>query len=192
MHLRARSKRWMRVLAPVRFSRASGCSRQTGAVREDDRGSDGRRFLVFPISKDPPPCLCELSVCFTIPLDVAGQLRPPVVGVALRQRRMLRTTVPEAAVYEHRYPPSWEDDVRPTAPTYRSEVDPVPHPGGVQQTSYGQLRRRIPAAVSAHRPPRPLVTGPRHSCTVTPTAGRCRTPPLGLRSRTSIARKQHA
>jgi hypothetical protein len=67
---------------------------------------------VLPDPSDGPAVPGEPIVSRSVPLDVAAELRHPVVLIALRDHLMLRTAVPEAAIHEDRNPSLCEDDVR--------------------------------------------------------------------------------
>jgi len=89
--------------------------------------------LMFPESQNRPAGCLECSIRFPIALYIASKLGEPVVGVKLRQRRVLRTAVPEAPVYEYSDTLAREYDVRAAAATERREVNSVTQPRCVQQ-----------------------------------------------------------
>lgn len=71
-------------------------------------------ILVLPDSHDDPSLFPESQLRVHVSTTVCLDLLPPPVGVSLRPGAMLRATVPEAPVYEYRYPLTREGDVGPS------------------------------------------------------------------------------
>lgn len=105
---------------------------------------------MLPEPQYHPPCGFERGVCFAIALDVALKLRQPVLGVALRQCRMLWATMPEATVDEDSDPLAREDDVGSPAAAQGGEIDPVAQPRGVHQPAHCEFGLGVPAAIRPH------------------------------------------
>jgi hypothetical protein len=70
-------------------------------------------MLVFPYSKDCPTRLVQQAILFPISLLISLDFGSPKLTVALGPRHVLGTSVPKAAVDEHRDTPAGKDDVGP-------------------------------------------------------------------------------
>jgi hypothetical protein len=66
---------------------------------------------VLPHPNDSPSCPGEVFVDLTIALNVAAQLRHPVIRIGPRHRPVQRAAVPKAAIDENGDPYAREDDV---------------------------------------------------------------------------------
>lgn len=75
-----------------------------------------------------------------ITCSVRLDLLPPKLGVPFRPGGMLRTAMPETAIYEYRDFESWKGDVRdPAWLLHHREVYAIPCPHSVKLFSYCQL-----------------------------------------------------
>lgn len=137
----------------------STCSRSVIRQEGDDpRGSGGRR-LVLPHAQHEPAFLREPFVSVEVTRVVDTELGAPPLRVRRGPRSMLRASVPEAAVHEHRHSGAREGDVDAPAGTPRDGVrHSVPVSGGVKQSSHSKLGNVVPALERAH-PTRDLSTG---------------------------------
>jgi hypothetical protein len=101
-----------------------------------DKRDDARRHvacrLVLPVPRDNPARAAKRRVHFFVALDVARELRPPIVGVPLRVRRMHRTPMPKTTVNEYGDPLGGEHYVGSSPSAQRREIDSIAEPGGVQ------------------------------------------------------------
>ena len=88
---------------------------------------------MFPEPKYSPSRIPESIVRFFVPSFVLSELPRPVLGIGSGSGlSVILASVPEAAVYEHRYPLTREHDVGgSTAARLRPRRDPVPQPRGV-------------------------------------------------------------
>lgn len=75
---------------------------------------------VFPDPEHHPAMLEKSSVDSAIAFDIGGELRNPIVAIALRDVLVVRTPVPEAAIDEHSNSPPGKDDVR----SHPNQTDP--------------------------------------------------------------------
>ncbi len=109
--------------------------------------------LVLPEPDDIPTCGPKGRVDGAVTLNVASELRLPVVEVDLRLPSVLRASVPEAAIDEHCDSLSLEGDVgaNPSAPGFDREVHPEPEPPSVQFAAERELGLGIPARAAPHR-----------------------------------------
>lgn len=128
-------------------------ARGANAESRTDGGGHSVRILVLPEPQDGPALVFQEAIRLAVSLPIGHDLRTPVRGIGLRWSVVLGTPVPEAAIDEHRYPRPGENDVgAPTSVDHRrSEIDTVSQAARVQETSHGQLRRRVPTPVAAHR-----------------------------------------
>src|SRR5918999_5977056 len=134
----------------------------TRADRPGDRVRGQLRILMLPDADDDPAGSCERHVVTSVAGAVGGDFRDPVTAVRGRERAMVRTAMPVAAVDEDCYATPGEDDVGPDAHVaeVETQVATEAKPAGVQGRAQPLLWRRIAAMVCTHRPPRRLVTGP--------------------------------
>jgi hypothetical protein len=78
-------------------------------------------------------------------------LGSPKLRIVLRPGRVLRATVPETPVHEHRYARRSEDDVRLTSDTgYRPAVDSVPQARRVERFAHAKFDLRVPRLLPTH------------------------------------------
>lgn len=94
---------------------------------------------MFPESERCPACFAQHQVRFSVALSVAVQLRHPVLRIPLRRRRMLRASVPEAAVNEDCNSLLREHDVSPASTTQGWEINSVSKAGRMQSPAHGKL-----------------------------------------------------
>ena len=109
---------------------------------------------VFPEPQHAPTGFSKSEVRYLVPVHVPLELGYPICLVGLRDRSVLRTAVPEAAVDEHGYPSPSEGDVTVDCLAVRPTdciVLPEPKAASVQQGSKCELRFRVRAAVGTHR-----------------------------------------
>jgi hypothetical protein len=71
------------------------------------------RVLMLPQALDGPAGLAESSVVSPIAIDIGGELRQPILAVAVGHRAMLGARVPEAPVDENSELQPREHDVGP-------------------------------------------------------------------------------
>jgi hypothetical protein len=104
---------------------------------------------VLPDADHVPTVLHERSIHPTVALGVLGELRHPVVTVALGDLLMDRAAVPEAAVDEHGHLRSREDDVRShtDASTPEQEILSEPKPAGMERRPHEELGLRVDAPI---------------------------------------------
>jgi hypothetical protein len=69
------------------------------------------RILMLPHAYGHPSVRTQLSVSVSVSCAVSLDLPAPPLAVAVRPSGVIRTSVPEASVHEHRYSFAWEDDV---------------------------------------------------------------------------------
>lgn len=126
-----------------------------------DTSDDSFHVVVLPKTKNAPAQISKGTISLPISLDVARQLRLPVVCVRLRSRPMRGATVPETTVDEDRDMRLCEDDVC-AYPQRRgqAEVDPVAPATRMKPTAHCQLGPRIASSIRAHRETRVLVGCP--------------------------------
>jgi len=146
-----------------------GCSPTADSARSPQLSFDASNYriciLVLPETQNTPSQFYERTIGLPITLDVACQLRPPVVGVGLRPSSMHGTAVPEAAVDEDRHSLPGEDDVC-TGPQRRSqsEVDTVAPTARMQALPHCQLWARVTSAIRSHGVAGSNRTRPGHDC----------------------------
>jgi hypothetical protein len=111
-------------------------------------------LIVFPESKNRPPGTTEHRISVLIALLVRADLLEPELRVRLRRLEVSGTTVPVAPVDEDRQSQSREGDICAAATVeVERRIHAVPEATRVQETSYGNLRRRIASAVRLHVAP---------------------------------------
>ena len=117
----------------------------------NNRGSTIRDWLVLPEAQCQPPCFFQCGIDFSIALYISGDFGRPVRLVRLRLLIVLRASVPEAAVDEHRHLSRAKHDVS-SAPDAREGalVNPVAQTGTVQQGTQSKLRLGVSALVPLH------------------------------------------
>jgi hypothetical protein len=76
---------------------------------------------VLPDAEHGPPARREGRIDPTIAIGIALELWRPVLEVRRRDGPVLRTSVPVAAVDEHRQPTAREDDIRTHAKAVRKD-----------------------------------------------------------------------
>lgn len=107
--------------------------------------------LVLPHADDRPAERGESCVRLPVALDVAIELRRPVVGVGLRRSAVDRAAVPEAAIDEDCDTGTREDDVRPGAQgAVNPEIDSEAKATPVELSTDRELWRRANATVCHH------------------------------------------
>jgi hypothetical protein len=147
--------------------------------QESDLFCDHTWVLVLPYTDSHPTCGDELSVRVGIATSIATYLFLPITSVCSRSAGPVgRTTVPKASVDEDRNASRPEDDVGP-APQMREwgNVDPVSEPGGVKQSSYGQLGLGVSGPLALHSRPNGRCAGPGGRDLLSGcTSSRCRAP----------------
>lgn len=118
---------------------------------DQPRGLLGRDVLPDP--DDGPAGTPKFFRDAPIALDVAGQLRPPVVGVGLGSASMLRTGVPEAPVDENRDLRPSESDVRANSAAGKvdQQVLAVSIALPMEQGTNTELRTCVAAGIRSHR-----------------------------------------
>lgn len=106
----------------------------TDALPPHSANAHGRfaRILVFPDMYRLPSELRQLVILASITSDVLLKLASPPSRVVLRSGSMLRATVPEATVDEHRDPSSSKGHIGGSRHT--PQVHPVPEAELVQLT----------------------------------------------------------
>lgn len=98
---------------------------------EADRRGALENVLVFPEPEDVPASLMQLSIDPTVSFKVGSEFLLPPLSVVPRDRAVLRTAVPEAAVHEHgdfRWP---EGDIGSTTHPWQYfliDTEAEPHP----------------------------------------------------------------
>lgn len=115
-------------------------------------GDVGRR-LMLPEPQDRPSS-CEKSfVVLTVALAVTRELRRPVAFVRdHRSATMLRTSVPEAAIDEHRHSLPSEGYIGPDRASVahaQRKIHPVAKARGMETPPHRELRVRVTAAVGS-------------------------------------------
>src|SRR4051812_3064327 len=110
--------------------------------------------FVLPEAQDDPPVSFEGDVLLMIALDVACDLRAPIVGVAVRRAApVLGAPMPPAPHDLHSDARSREDDIWPNRaePRHRDwVVDTEAKSPSVQERPHRDLRPSVPAPVGAH------------------------------------------
>lgn len=106
---------------------------------------------MFPDPDDGPPCDLETLCGVTISRDVRPQLDLPPFSVPRRPRRMLRASVPKAAVDEDCDLSGCKEDVGPSPwhPWQRS-VHSVPVPEAVQRLPERHLSGGVTSSLPRH------------------------------------------
>ena len=104
----------------------------------------------LPDDADAPAGGKQRCPVLSVALDVARELRLPVLAVARRPRRSRTALVPmpEAAVHETDCPEAWEHHVRPARK--RGVVELVAQTAGVERAAQDHLRPGVPASYSRH------------------------------------------
>lgn len=111
-------------------------------------GGYGLGRLVFPSPQYCPARRGEQAVSVGVPGLVSGQLVRPERGVCGGAAPVLRASMPEAAVDEHRDSCGSEDDVRTAAQSGQwGPINPVPQPRCMQEAADRQLGGRIAGAL---------------------------------------------
>ena len=109
------------------------------------------RVIVFPHSDDRPTRLGERCVGRPISSHVRLELLRPPLLVRLREGCVLRATMPETAVDEHRDPLAREGDIGPRSTQSRdTQVDPVAETAAVELPAQSHLGVRIPVSHARH------------------------------------------
>jgi len=113
-------------------------------------GSSGSvRQRTFPYGKHSPAKAPERGCIFGIAAAVAFQLVLPELASSAGHSPLLAAMgMPKAAMHEHHYPVSWQNQVWPSR--QRSIVEPVPQASCMQIAADHQLGSRIGSAYSAH------------------------------------------
>lgn len=144
-------------------SRLGLCDRSLPTAYDDAPNALSGLFRVFMLP-DPdahPAGFSQYPVCFAVSFDIALQFRLPVVRVGLRIRGMDRAAVPEASIHKDSNLRGPEDDVRGTAYRFqRTGVYAVSEAHRMDQAPQFQFGRRVPRAISQHRPANRLAAGP--------------------------------
>jgi len=70
-----------------------------------------RQALMLPCPEDSPPGQTEPGGLASVALLIFGELRQPVTLVGLRERGVLRASMPKTPIDEHSNPRSGEYDV---------------------------------------------------------------------------------
>jgi hypothetical protein len=113
-----------------------------------------RSHLVLPHADYVPASRSERGIVPAIPLDVSIQLDRPVRRVSARIGPVIRTSVPEAAVDEHRDSSCRKDHVGPAAqPGNRRRVLAEAKTATVQLRTQCYLRPGLAGSVALHDPP---------------------------------------
>lgn len=99
-----------------RFMAKSSCKESSSrdVPQEASRGLSytSRRRFVFPHTQNRPPELTKPLRLALVALYVRCDLLVPPCGIRLRQREVLRASMPEATVNEHAHSLFGEDEVR--------------------------------------------------------------------------------
>jgi hypothetical protein len=69
------------------------------------------RIFMFPYSDCQPAYLGEHYLCFAVTLAISQDLRPPEFRIRSGPSPVLRTSVPEASIDEHRHAGSEEHNI---------------------------------------------------------------------------------
>lgn len=113
------------------------------------RGLSG--VLVLPHLHHGPACLCDLPPSRSVAASVGVNLGGPEVRIGLRNRVVLRATVPEAPIDVHGQPQAGKHDVGGTAyVAERRTVHEEPEASTVKLSSQGKLRPGVPTAIGSH------------------------------------------
>lgn len=111
-------------------------------------------MLMLPHAYDLPAGVLKAFVGVTVTSHVATELLAPPVAVALRQRPVFRTSMPETSIDENRNPSAREYEIRAATPEFRERrnVDPVPQPPLMEFAPKGELWIRVPTSLRFHTP----------------------------------------
>lgn len=104
---------------------------------------------VFPVSKDFPARALQGLRLFKVSGDVPVELAIPELGVRLRSTTVHLAPVPEVAVEENCEFGTQKGHIRPANPIDHA-VNPVPHPGCMEQAAKDDLKLRVPGTDPAH------------------------------------------
>ena len=120
-----------------------------------DRRHSARDFggvFVLPDSDNRPPCVSETSIRVRIAATVALDLLGPVPRVhVMLTTAMVRASVPEAPVDEHRYLCEAEHHVCPASKAReRLRVHSIAQSHRMESTPHGELWPSVLAELSAH------------------------------------------
>jgi hypothetical protein len=145
-------------------------------VRVPYTSGANRRIFVLPDSKNRPPLRCQKAIRLAITGSVLLHLRGPVLGIRLRDRVVLGTSVPETAVHEHGQTCAGEDQVgRAPDRSDRPHRHPVPHAHRVDRTPQSEFGPGVAPLVGLHASTRGGRGGPRarRSLSVGTVSHRC-------------------
>ena len=134
------------------------CPNATGSARGPPKveltgDTVGRVFrsLMLPYPNYGPAVLGKPAVGLLIPFLVSRELLTPPFGIRARERRMLRTRVPEAAVDEHDHLRPRENDVgAPSAIELKRPLNAEAISTSMEGRSKRELRRRMRPGRAAH------------------------------------------
>jgi hypothetical protein len=125
------------------------------ANRSFNRSRSAQTVLVFPEPQHSPPAAPQQYVRVAVPLNVGFDLVAPPTGIGFRPRGVVRTTVPEAAVDEHRNLDANEGHVRATTGSWKLPVNSVPQTFGVNRGPHRELTWCVSPRRDLHSPPNP-------------------------------------
>ena len=119
--------------------------------------SDLGGCLVLPEPKDGPSVFEQQCGDPLIPSPIPGDLRGPKIGIAFGYCVVFGASVPEASIYEDRYPGTGEHQIRPQASVIwqRRVVNPVAESCCVSQPADSQFGLSVPSPVRDHARPHP-------------------------------------
>jgi hypothetical protein len=131
-------------------------------VRVPYTSCTSQRIFVLPDSKNRPSLCCQKVIGLAITGSVLLHLRGPVLGIRLRDRVVLRTSVPETAVHEHGQTCTSEDQVgRALDRSDRPHRHFVPHTHRVDGTPQSEFGPGVAPLVGLHASTRGWRGGPR-------------------------------
>lgn len=107
---------------------------------------------MLPESEHEPTVVRQQTVRIGVTPAVPGDLLIPEGSVRLREGRMLRAAVPEAAVDEDGYVCTREQDVTAPSSVHRNQcVNPIAKSTPFKDAPDGDYESRVPPAFRSHR-----------------------------------------
>lgn len=113
-------------------------STQSAQDASDSMELTGLEEIMFPDPEDAPSLCAQKSIDHSVASFVRGQLGQPELLVAFGLNPMLRATMPEAAIHEHRELELWEGKVGTAC--YRIVPAPTCHTIGTEQSGERDFR----------------------------------------------------
>lgn len=106
---------------------------------------------MLPDPDTQPSCLGEECVNLPVPIDVALELRSPVIRVGLWIRRVIGAAVPEAPIDEDGDTSAPKDEIGSSPDRFQgSSGDPISKALAVEYAAKREFRGRVARSVSLH------------------------------------------